>query len=211
MRRLMLVAATAAATLAVIGGCGPRRWLIWQVRPPAAQVQGRMSIAVADHREEGKGGKDPRQIGVEPQNNGFTGLIPLPLKLRTPTEVSDSLRELLADAAISSGIGVAPPNDPTVTSKLSVEVQTFWCTGFPPVLKVNIAASAILLGPDGAVRVAGAPLQAEAASTYCQGAYAKALNMLYANAQSLMASPQFHDAAVSAAAQAAPPPPPPAQ
>ena len=165
-----------------------------------------MAITVADHREEKKGGKDTRVIGIEPQNNGFTGLIPLPLKLKSPTEVADALRDLLGQAALSSGIGVAPQGDPAPTSKLSVEVQTFWCTGFPPVMKVNITASAILLGPDGAVRVPGQPLQAEDGSVSCQHAYMKALNTLYTNAQGLFSQQPVHDAATGAGGGAPPPP-----
>jgi len=198
---LYLVAGTLVLGAVACGG----RWMMWTARPAAPAVAGKLMITVADHREVAKGGKDSRVVGQE--RNGWG--IPFPIRLPTPTEAADSVRDLLGQAALTAGIGVAPLGDAAPTAKVAVEIQSMWCDGYSPVYKAGMTASVMVLGPDGAVRLPGVPLQADDGAWNCHDAYKKMLTKTYDQAVALMSQPQFKDAATGAAG--APPPPPPAQ
>jgi hypothetical protein len=185
--------------IAGVAACGGR-YLRWNAQGPAPAVAGKVDITVADHREEKKGGADPRLVGNE--RNGWG--IPFAIRVRTPTEVSESVRDLLGQAALTAGVGVTAMGDQSATAKLAVEIQQMWCDGYPPAYKANLLASVALLGPDGQVRVPGMPLASDGAHMNCQGAYQNALTRAYEAAVAMMSAQPFKDAATGAGG--APPP-----
>jgi hypothetical protein len=188
----LLASALAVTTL----GCGP--YLRWEARPAMPMVAGKLAISVADNREPKKGGDDKRVIGYQP--GPFA--IPDPIRMPTETEVADTMHELLGQAALAAGIGVAPVGDPTPTGKLAVEVQTFWCAGFTFHFVVNIAASMMVIDPaSGAVRVPGQPISVEDSAGDCRSAYRKALTKAFDMAAIAFAQPGMKQAAVGAPVQ----------
>jgi hypothetical protein len=197
-------AVAAVAALAV--GCGGR-WLRWKAKPAASTMVGKADITVADHREPKKGGMDPRHVGNE--RNGWG--VPFAIRLRSPTEAAESIRDFIGQAAMSSGVGVAAPGEP-VTGRIAVEIQQLWCDGYPPVYKANMVAAITVVGPDNSPRMPAVPLVAEGGHMGCQWAYQNMLTKAYDQAMALMSQQGFKDAV--AGAGAAPPPaptPPPAQ
>ena len=188
----------AGALLIACGG----RWMTWRAQPAAPAVAGKIMITVADHREVKKGGDDPRVVGQE--RNGWG--IPFAIRLPTPTEAADSVRDMLGQAALTAGVGVAPMGDMTGSAKVAVEIQSMWCDGYSPVYKAGMTASVMVLGPDNAVRVPGMPLQAEDGAWNCHDAYRNMLTKAYQQAVAMMSQPQIRDA-LTAAGGAAPPPP----
>jgi hypothetical protein len=205
MRRAALIT-VAGALLASAVACGGR-WMTWRAQPAAPMVAGKVVITVADHREAKKGGEDPSVVGL--QRNGWG--IPFPVRLPTPTEAADSLRDMLGQAALTAGVGVAPAGDPTGTSHIAVEIQSMWCDGYSPVYKAGMTAGLIVLGPDGAVRVPAVPIQAEDGAWDCHDAYRNMLSKAYQQAVAMMSAPQVRDALVGAGGAPPPPPPPPVQ
>jgi len=169
--------------------CGGR-WMTWRAQPAAAMVAGKVMITVADHREVKKGGDDPRVVGQE--RNGWG--IPFAIRMPTPTEPADSVRDLLGQAALTAGVGVAPMGDQTGTAKVAVEIQSMWCDGYSPVYKANLTASVIVLAPDGMVRVPGMPLQSEDGAWNCHDAYKNMLTKAYDQAVAMMSQPQVKSA-----------------
>src|SRR6478735_4675187 len=198
MKRSALYFMTGATALGLVA-CGGR-WMTWKAQPAAPMVAGKVAITVADHREVKKGGDDPRVVGQE--RNGWG--IPFAIRLPTPTEAGDSVRDMLGQAALTAGIGVAPVTDPAPTAKVAVEIQSMWCDGYSPVYKAGLTASVMVLGADGAVRVPGVPLQVEDGAWTCRDAYKNMLTKAYQQAVAMMSQPQFKDAATGAGG--APPP-----
>jgi hypothetical protein len=189
----------AGATMVGLVACGGH-WMTWRMQPAAPAVAGKVQITVADHREEKKGGADPRVVGNE--RNGWG--IPFAIRLPMPTDAADSVRELLGQAAMTAGIGVAPLGDPTGTSKLAVEIQAMWCDGYSPVYKANMTASVMVLGPDGSVRVPGQPIQVEDGAWNCHDAYRNMLTKAYQQAVAMMAQAPFRGAATGGGGAPAP-------
>ena len=56
------------------------------------------------------------------------------------------MHELFAQEAINTGIGVLPLGQAQgATSRLIVEVQQYWCDGYPPSFKADAVASAMII------------------------------------------------------------------
>ncbi len=193
--------------LAAAFGCGPRRYLAWDGAPPAPALMGRVSVEVADRREPKRGGEDPSVIGI--QRSGWG--IPYPIHIGGPAELALELHDLFAEAANSTGIGVLPLGQAAgATSRLAVEIQTFWCDGYFPVFKAHAVASAVIVdGATGQVRVPGQPLTAEGQAGDCRRALRRTMSALYSSARGLFANPQLHAALIAESAGAPPPGPPP--
>jgi hypothetical protein len=205
MKRATLIVAAGSALVAAGIGCGGR-WMVWNAKPAAPAVAGKIMITVADHREVKKGGDDPRVVGQE--RNGWG--IPFAIRLPTPTEYAESVRDLIGQAALTAGIGVAPAGDMTGTARIQIDVAQGWCDGYFPVYKANLAGTVALLGPDGAPRMQPMAISVDDGAGDCHSAYRKMLTKLYDTAVGMMSSPQFKDAATAGAPGGAPPPPPPA-
>lgn len=206
----MLKYALACTTLLAAGfGCGPT--YIVRTSTPAPTLYGRVSVEVTDRRDPKHGGADPSQIGIE---RGSWG-IPSPVRIGAPLALE--LHDLLADAASSTGIGVLPlGQNAGATSRLMVEIQDFWCDGYPPVFKSRaVASAAILDGMTGQVRVPGQPLMAERDAGNCHAALRRTMDALRTAAVAMFANPQLHAALINEPAAPpgpsgpdAPPPPP---
>ncbi len=188
------------------GACGPR-YVVVQQQPPPPPLYGRVSIEVTDHREPKKGGADPSVIGNERSGWG----IPYAVRIGGPAELALEVHDVLAEAATSTGIGVLPLGQAQgATSRLIVEIQYFWCDGYPPSFKADATASAVIVdGATGQVRVPGQPLQAHGEAGSCHYALSRAMSALSSAARGLFANPQLHAALVDEPASAQPPPGPP--
>lgn len=183
-------------------GCGGT-YLQYKPMPPAPTPAGKIIVEVRDSRETGKGGDHKERVGMMTGTFG----IPSPVKASSPTEVSEVMARLIGEAAMSAGIGVAAPNDPGATSRVIVDVQRLWCTGYSPVYKGDVTASLQIMDPAGQqLRIPGQPLHADDTGMDCRRIYRKALTDLFKNAQALFAQAQVHAAATGA--NTAPPPPP---
>jgi|GEM_PF-3478939 len=204
-RTRYVFSAVAVTSVAFVAGCFGH-YLRWRALPPAASLVGKVELVVVDHREPKRGGIDTRVIGNE--RNGWG--IPFAIRLPTPTEAGESVRDLFGMAANSSGIGVAPVGDTAITSRVSVEIQNLWCDGYPPVYKASMMASVSLLGPDNSIRMPAVPLAVEGVGWGCQAAYEKALTNGYQAAVGLMSQEGFRAAAASGGVAVSPPPPAPA-
>jgi hypothetical protein len=187
---------------ATLSGCN-LPLLTYHSQPAAPMVAGKVAITVTDKREPELGGKDPRVVGQE--RNGWGS--PLPVRASTPTEAEETLRDLLGQAALTAGIGVAKATDPTPTAKVTVEIQRMWCDGYSPVYKADLTANVTVLGADGSVRMPAQELKSEDGSWSCHDAYRNMLTKTYTQAVAMMSQPPFKDAVVGAAH--APPPPAP--
>jgi hypothetical protein len=196
-------------SLLVAAGCGPSHYLIWEAAPPAPGVMGRAAISVADRREAKKGGQDPSVVGF--QRNGWG--IPFAIHIGGPEQLSMDMHDLIAQAALSAGIGVAAPGqDQGATSRIVIEIQNFWCDGYWPVYKGGVVASVVITdAATNQVRIPGQPLQAEGSDGQCRGAYHKALNSLFMTARAMFSSPQIRGALLAAGGPPPGAPPPPAQ
>ena len=187
-------------------GCGPT-YVIQQPAPPPPPLYGRVSIEVSDRREPKKGGADPAMIGNERSGWG----IPYPLRLNGPAELSYEMHELFGQQAIAAQIGVLPIGQTAgATSRLIVEIQTYWCDGYPPLFKADAVASAVVVdGLTGQVRVPAQPLMGHGEAGTCRHAIHRMREALAASARAMFATPQVHDALIAEPAAAPPPPPPP--
>ena len=187
-------------------GCGPR-YVIVRPAPPPLPLYGRVSIEVSDHREPKKGGADPSVIGNERSGWG----IPYPLRLGGPAELSMQVHDLFAQEAIATQIGVLPLGQTAgATSRLIVDIQSYWCDGYPPSFKADAVASATIIdGATGQVRVPGQPLSAHGEAGSCGYALRRMMRSLAGSARGMFADPQLHAALIAepAGAPAAAPPP----
>lgn len=193
------------ALVAAAFGCGPRVYVTQPQRP----LIGRISIEISDRREEKRGGADPSQIGIE--RSGFG--IPYPIRVGGPAGLSLEVHDLFARAASSTELGVLAMGDLNgATSRLILEIQTYWCDGYFPVFKAHAVVSATIAdGMTGQVRVPGQPLTADGEAGDCRNALHRMRRALYAAAQSYFVTPPLRQALIDepAAPQAPPPPPPP--
>jgi hypothetical protein len=205
MRKLLLMLLLPLA-LGVVTGCGgSKTYLMYKAAPPAPALNGKVAIEVRDGREPNHGGGQNDVVGAE--TKAFVP-VPTPVRLKAPEDVTGTVAKLLADAAQAAGLGVAAPGASDGTSKIVVEVQRFWCTGYDPVYKVDATLSVIVTDPSGAqVRVPGQPVHGEAAAGRCRGAYQKALSQLFESARAVLGADPVKAAAVAASAtgSAAPP------
>jgi hypothetical protein len=194
--------------LLAVAGCGPT-YIVQQQAPPPPPLYGRVSVEIADRREPKKGGADPSLIGNERSGWG----IPYPLRLGGPAELAYQVHELFAQEAIATGIGVLPLGQGQgATSRLIVEIQQYWCDGYPPSFKADAVASAMVIdGVTGQVRVPGQPLSAHGEAGSCRHALRRMLNSLSASARGMFANPPLHAALIAEPGPppGAPPPPPP--
>src|SRR6185312_7925755 len=127
MRRLGLIGLW-GATLVSAAGCGGEL-MTWRKQPPAPSLAGKVVITVADRRAGSQGGDDPSLVGSE---HGAL-FIPHALRLSGP-----------AEAALTAGVGVAPPGDGSGTARLAVEIHNMWCDGISlAYTKARLIASAI--------------------------------------------------------------------
>jgi len=196
LNRLFVVVAGFA-----LSGCG--HYLQWKAQPPAAAVQGKISIAVADVRPPQNGGTDKRIVAMVP---GFA-MIPTPQRLATPEDAANRIGVLIAEAAQAAGIGLAAPGE-AGTAKIMVDMGTLWCTGFFPVFIANSSVTAKIVDPaTGAVRVQTEAISAQDGAGDCQGAHRNMLTKLFKGMSTMFATPAVKDAIVAApAAPAAPAP-----
>ena len=123
MRRFAL-GCLAVTSLAAATACGGP-WLKWRAQPAAPTLVGKVSVAVTDHRVSTQGGDDPRLIGSE---RGAL-FIPNALRLDEPTDAANAIRDLVGQAALTAGIGVAPADGGGGGVKIAVELSTLWCEG----------------------------------------------------------------------------------
>ena len=164
----------AGAALMIATACSSSE-LTWRAQPPAPALAGKLVITVADRRVGPQGGDDPRVIGSE---RGAL-LIPNTLKLAEPTDAADTIRRMLVGAALTAGVGVAPPGDASGSARL--------------------VATLTALGPDGSTRVADTPpLQIEGGGANCRDAYAKMLTDAYSAAVSILMTPPIKAALTGA-------------
>jgi hypothetical protein len=197
--------------LLLVAGCGPR-YIIQQQAPPPPPLYGRVSVEVSDRREPKKGGQDPAMIGNDRSGWG----IPYPVRLEGPAELALQVHDLFMQEAMSTGIGVLPLGQAAgATSRLVLEIQGYWCDGYPPAFKADAVVSAIIVdGATGQVRVPGQPIVAHAEAGSCHHALRRMINSLSSSARGLFANPQLHAALIAESAapppDAPPPPPPPA-
>jgi hypothetical protein len=202
----LVVECTLAGVLLVAAafGCGPTIY----VTQPARPTIGRVSIEVTDRREPKRGGADPSQIGIE--RNGWG--IPVPILLDGPAGLMLHAHGLFSEAAASTDLGVLAMGDLNgATSRLMLEVQSYWCDGYFPVFKAHAVVSATIIdGLTGQVRVPGQPLTADGEAGDCHAALQRMRRALYENARGFFVTPQLRAALVAEPALAAPPPPPPA-
>jgi hypothetical protein len=122
--------------------------------------------------------------------------------------VTDTIRKLVSDAALSAGLGVATdPNDTSATARLIVDVQRLWCTGYRPAYKADVTASVTVT--DGAaqqIRVPGMLVHAEDGGMDCKRIFKTALTRFFGSARGMLTMPNVQAAATGANPQAAPPP-----
>lgn len=180
----------AAALLATAAACTSSE-LTWRAQPPAPTLAGKLAITVVDRRVGPQGGHDPRVVGNE--RGAF--LAPHTLALTEPTDAADTIRRLLVGAALTAGLGVAPP-DGGGSAKLAVELHVLWCDGVAlAYTKARLTATLTLLAPDGTTRVADAPpLQIENGGANCHEAYKTMLTNAYSAAVSILMTPPIHAA-----------------
>jgi len=186
--------------------CGPR-YVVVQPAPPPPTLYGRVSVEVTDRREPKKGGADPSVIGNERSGWG----IPYPVRIGGPAELALEVHDLFAEAATSTQIGVLPLGQSAgATSRLILEIQSFWCDGYPPAFKADAVISATIVdGATGQVRVPGQPITAHGEAGSCRYALRRAMASLSSSARGLFATPQLHAALIDEPATAQPPTPPP--
>ena len=203
---LLLPLAGSALAAVADGGCGPT-YVIQQPAPPPPPLYGRVSIEVSDRREPKKGGADPSLIGNERSGWG----IPYPVRLGGPGELSFRVHDLFGQEAIAAQINVLPIGQTMgATSRLILEVQSYWCDGYPPVFKADAVVSATIVdGVTGQVRVPGQPLMGHGEAGNCHHALRRMTEALASSARGMFATPQMHDALIadSAPPPNAPPPP----
>jgi hypothetical protein len=196
MTRAALVC-LAGAMLMIAAACGgPYRYLTWRTQPPAPALVGKVTIAVVDHRVAGRGGDDPTEVGSE---RGAL-LVKSTLRMSTPTEVAEAIHDLLGQAALTAGIGVAAPDSAGGTAKIAVEIQSLWCEGvMAAYTRAQLGANLTVLAPDGSVRLAGVPLQVEGGGGSCSGAFERLMANAYASAVAVMSEPQVRGALTGSA------------
>jgi hypothetical protein len=201
--RFVEIAVAATMLIAAGFGCGPTIY----VTRPAVPLVGRVSIEVADRREPKRGGNDPSQIGVERSGWG----IPYPIRVDGPAGLAMETHDSLAQAANENGIGVLAMGEVAgATSRLIIEIQNFWCDGYPPVFKAHAVLSATIIdGMTGQVRVPGQPLVADGDAGTCRAALYRMRRALYSAARGFFATPQLRAALIAEPAAAPPAPPPP--
>ena len=191
------------ATLTLLAvGCGP--YLQYKSMPPSASPVGKIIVDVRDSREPKNGGLQHQQVGLQTGSFG----IPSPIRVEKPTTVVDTMHQLVSEAALAAGIGVATTmDDPSATARVIVDVQRFWCTGYNPVYKGDITASVSIT--DGAaqqIRVPGQPVHTEDGGMNCRGIFKKALTDFFVATRAMLTMPNVMAAATGANTQAAPPP-----
>ncbi|HEX4461030.1 MAG TPA: hypothetical protein VIA18_23780, partial [Polyangia bacterium] len=177
MRISTLLPIAAAAGAIFAGACGPT-YIIERRGGPPPPLYGRVSIEVTDHREPKKGGADPTQIGNERSGWG------IPFAIRVDGGMAFQLHDFLARQALDAQIGVLPIGQIAgATSRLIIDVQQYWCDGYPPVFKADAVASATIVdGATGQVRVPGQPFVGHGEAGNCKVALHRMREALAANA-----------------------------
>jgi hypothetical protein len=200
---LLLASLAGGAVIAAGGACGPT-YVIQRPAPPPLPLYGRVSIEVMDRREPKKGGADPSVIGNERSGWG----IPSAIRVDGPGALPFELHDLFAQHAVSSQIGVLPVGQTVgATSRLIIEIQTYWCDGYPPAFKADAVASATVIdGATGQVRVPGQPITAHGDAGSCRMALRRMMGALASTARGMFATPQIHDALIAEPAGAPPQP-----
>lgn len=181
-------------------GCGP--YLQYKAQPPAPSLQGKVVVEVRDAREPGKGGNQHEQVGVH------TGTFGIPDEIRVdgPMVVTDTMQELVSQAAEAAGIGVTRAGDPAATARVVVDVQRLWCAGYNPAYKGDVTAGLMITDPTGQqVRVPAQPLHAEDGGMDCKRIYKKALTDFFKATRALFETPPIR-AAATGIPTAGPPP-----
>jgi hypothetical protein len=155
----------------------------WRAQPPAPTLTGKATVVVTDKRRGPQGGDDPSVIGSE--RGAF--MVASPVRLSEPTEAADKLRDLVTQAALTAGIGVAPAAG---GARIALDVHDLWCDGvWLAYTKARLVGVMAVLGPDGAPRTAAMPVQVEAGGGDCKGAYQHMLSNAFSAVTSLLSSP----------------------
>jgi len=190
---LMLLAAS---------GCGP--YLRYRSQPPAPPLTGKVIVEVRDAREPNRGGNMKEEVGTQ---TGAFG-VPTPIRVESPSTVAATVAQLVGEAAQSAGVAVVPPGTAGATSKVVVEVQRFWCTGYNPVYKGDVIASFTVFDPAGAqVRVPGQPVKGEDGGMDCRSIFKKSLTDFFMATKALFAMEPIRSAATGMTPAGTPPPP----
>jgi hypothetical protein len=172
-------------------GCG--KYLTWRTKPPATTVTGKLNIMVDDTRQKKGLVKDTRIVATEPGPY----MIPIDKRLDTPTEAAESIRDMLGQAALSSGVGVAAVGEKG-TANLMVELNGLHCTGHWPVFIASFAAGITLVDPTTmAVRMPTQAITVQGGAGDCQNAHKDALTKAYLEAEKLMGADGFKQAAAA--------------
>lgn len=199
---------TLLAGAAMMVGCGYRPYLNWQASPPATMVQGKVAIQMVPNKRPPKHGQVlMNRLGF--QRNGWG--IPFAINLPAAHETLDGdVARLVTEAAQAAGIGMTAVQDPGATAHLSVEINEFWCDGYPPVYKAGATLNVVFLDPhNNGVRMQ-MPVHAEDGGWDCRTAYRGVTRKLYAALQTAFTQAPVRAAAIGMAPAAPPPPPPPA-
>lgn len=183
--------------LTSVGCGGGGHYLRWKATPPAASMNGKVAIAVADKREEKKGGLHQNEVGLQTGSFG----IPQAIRLKKTDSVTSTFQDMMAQAAAAAGIGVAPAGqESAATGKLMVEVERLWCTGYNPVYKADIVAKVSVVDTaTGAERVPAQTLTASGGGMACQSIYRKLMDSLYQQATALLSQANVKQAVVAQA------------
>jgi hypothetical protein len=165
-----------------VTGCGSRYFTLPDV-PEGPVPIGKIAFELRDHRPIGRGGDDPRLVGV---GLGFAGL-PAPVRLASPTEAREAVAQLLSETLRASGfVPLDVSRRPGPRIKLTAELQALWCSGsgiaFRAVadVQISILDAAVDSGP-----LALRTLHAEATASDCQSAYRQTLTRLQSMAAAL--------------------------
>lgn len=194
MSKNTLLAVTLLLSSSFIVGCGYHPYLAWNAAPPAPQLQGKVAVKIVPNkRPPKKGAEDVSQLGF--QRNGWG--IPFAIRLPPQHETLDAdLAKLVTDAAQAAGLGATTVANPSATAHLAVEINEFWCDGYPPVYKAGATLNVVFLDPKtGGVRMA-MPVHAEDGSWDCRTAYKGITNKLYSALTAAFAQAPVHSAAL---------------
>lgn len=184
-------------------GCVPQPYLIWESRPPAPMLQGRVAVKYVPNKRPPKhGDTELNNLGNERSGWG------IPYAIRLQGDVNPSLDQtvsrVVAEAMSAAGIGMTQLADPGRTADLSIEIVEFWCDGYG-VYKASVGLQLVFLDPaTGAIRTQ-VPLRHEGAGGWCRDAYRQALTGIYNDVMYSLAQPGLRMAAISGGLPPMPP------
>lgn len=189
----------AVGTLALAACAEQRPFLVWNARPPAPALQGRVAVVgVRNSRPPKQGGTNPNQVG----NNRAPAGIPYPVRLESDTALTDSLTRIIGEAAASAGLGVTQPTDSAATALLSGNLEEFWCDGYPPVFNVQMKLGIDVLDPATKQPRTHVTVLRKDGGPSCEDAIRELMNNAYDEIARALAQRDVHVAAVAPTAVA---------